>query len=203
MIFSSLSAWFKYLLGILLVQGVAGILVYVVLKTDQQEVWLLMGAVALLTGLLTALWFTSIAGHHKKDALEHERADNSKKRERLKVDAEREKTKVIKQSHQQITKERNSAQRSASLKVGAAFAAMVGLGAFLMLTQLISLGVLTLTTAGGALGGYLFRGRQERIGRGEGGPSLLTSTTKKLAAPLRKALERKTEDSSSATRQIE
>lgn len=152
-----------------------------------------MGGVALLTGLLTALWFTSIAGHHKKDALQREQANFSKKSERLRVDAEREKTKVIKQSHQQITKAQNRAQRNASLKVGAAFAAMVGLGALLMFTQLITFGALTLTTAGGALGGYLFRGRQERLKNGSGEPSLLTSTTKKLTAPLRNALEKKAE----------
>ena len=194
MIFSSISVVLKYLFGVLLVQGVAGLLVYTMLKSDQQEVWWLLGGIALLTSFLTALWFASIAGHHKKDALEQERVDHSKKQERLKVKAEKEKTKVIQQSHQQITKAQNRAQRSANLKVGGAFAAMVGVSAMLMFTQLVSLGLLTLTTASGALGGYLYRGRQEKL-KGEGETTgLLTSSTKKLVAPLKNAFEKKSDN---------
>jgi len=191
MIFSSISVVLKYLFGVLLVQGVAGLLVYTMLKSDQQEVWWLLGGIGLLISFLTALWFTSIAGHHKKDALEQERADHSKKQERLKVKAEKEKTKVIEKSHQQITKARNSAQRSANLKVGGAFAAMVGVSAMLMFTQLVSLGLLTLTTASGALGGYLYRGRQEKLKSDGETTGLLTSSTKKLVAPLKNVFEKK------------
>ena len=35
----------------------------------------------------------------------------------------------------------------------------------MLLTQFLTLGVVTLTTAGGALGGYLYRGRRESKNR--------------------------------------
>ncbi|MGH1350983.1 MAG: hypothetical protein ACRBBN_09260, partial [Methyloligellaceae bacterium] len=44
----------------------------------------------------------------------------------------------------------------------AAVAGAVGLGAFFMVGQMVTLGLLTLSTAGGGLAGYLVRARQDK-----------------------------------------
>ncbi len=56
-----------------------------------------------------------------------------------------------------------SISRRANLKVGLAFMAVSGLGVLMLVTNMLTLGLLTITTAGGALGGYLLRWRQSRL----------------------------------------
>ena len=153
---------FRFLGGILLIQGAAAVLTYVALKSEHTEVWLVLATLALATGLVATFWFASVAGQLRKDALARLQKDFYREREQIRVTAEREKAKVIKQSHQQITKERNRAQNRANVKVGASLAVAVGLGLLMLLTQFVTIGLLTLTTAGGAVGGYLFRARRER-----------------------------------------
>ena len=111
MIRSNISILFKFLVGILLIQGAAALLVYAALKSDHMQVWLLFGAFALIMGFLAAFWFTSIASHLSKDAIARARESFSREREQIRVKAEREKTRVIKQSHQQIAKERLSLEK--------------------------------------------------------------------------------------------
>lgn len=190
-----LSLVLKFLTGVILVQGAAAILAYAAMKSADHQVWLLYGGIALITGFLAALWFSSIAGHFTKDAVAQTREGFSRERERIKVRAEREKTKVIKQSHQQISRERNRARNNASMKTGLSFVAVAGLGILLLLSQFVTVGLLTLTTAGGALGGYLFRARQERGAAEPATPGLAAPTTRLLGArlldPVRSALARK------------
>ena len=187
---SNLSLLFKFLVGILLLQGTAGLLVYAALKSDKIEVWLLLGALAVVISLFVAFWFASIAGHLRKDALARVRESFSREREKIRVKAEREKTKVIKESHQEIAKERSRAQNKANFKVGASLAAAAGLGVLMLLTQFVTVGLLTLTTAGGALGGYLFRARQDHAERIGAEPKRLGA---RIRWPARTALPGKTE----------
>jgi len=53
-------------------------------------------------------------------------------------------------------------ERETSIKVGMSMLVAAFAGVILILTELITLGVITLTTAGGALGGYLWRGKSPR-----------------------------------------
>jgi len=160
------SGIFKFLLGILLVQAATAAQVVAALRSGSQEVWILLAALSLMLGILAALWFSSIAHHARKDAVTRIKDNFSKEREKIRLRAERDKTKVIQQSHQQIIKDRNRTQAKASLKIGASFAGVVGLGAIMLLTQFVTFGLLTLSTAGGALAGYAWRTRQE-LGRRE------------------------------------
>jgi hypothetical protein len=194
---------FKFLVGIVLIQGSAAILAYAAFRIDQLELRLLFGALALGIGLLAAFWFTSIAAHLSKDTVVRARESFFKEREQIRLKAEREKTKVIQKSHQQIVKERNRAQNRASLRTGASFAAVLGLGALMLLTQFATIGLLTLTTAGGALGGYLFRARQERHARRSDSAGLLPPATRPIGArllqPVRAALIRKPQEPAART----
>ena len=185
----------KFLLGILLVQGAAALLVYAALENDRPHVWLLLAALGGGIGLLAAFWFTSMAGHLRKDALAREREGFSRERERLRVKAEREKTKVVKRSHQQIARERNRVQARAGLKLGASFAGLVGLGLLMLISQFVTLGLLTLSAAGGAVGGYLFRARQDRQALGADHTGLVSAAGRLIGSrvlrPARTALGRK------------
>ena len=187
---SNLSLLFKFVVGLLLIQGTAGLLVYAALRSDHLEVWLLLGALAVVISFFAAFWFVSIASHSRKDALARVRESFSREREQIRVKAEREKTKVIKRSQEEIAKERSRVQNKANFKVGASLAAAAGLGVLMLLTQFVTVGLLTLTTAGGALGGYLFRARQDHAERIGAGPKPLGA---RIRWPSRTALPGKTE----------
>ncbi len=49
--------------------------------------------------------------------------------------------------------------------MGLAFAGALAAAGIMLITELLTLGLLTLTTAGGALGGYFMRAKQERSNR--------------------------------------
>ena len=182
MIRSNLSILLKFLMGILLIQGAAAVLTFAALQSAHIEVWLVLGLLALIMSCLAAFWFVSIAGHLRKDALARMRENFSREREQFRVKAEREKSKVLRQSHQQIAKERNRAQSKANFKVGASLAAALGLGVMMLLTQFVTIGLLTLTTAGGAVGGYLFRARQDHDASGPKPADLPLGEPRRLGA---------------------
>ncbi len=156
---------FRFLPGIILVQAATVALVVLTMQVDQQAVWIAAALMALILGLVTAFWFGSIAAHMGKDALARVQEKHARDRERLRVKAEKDKTRVIEQSHRQIARATSRAHAKANLKVGAAFAAAVGAGVLMLFTQFLTVGLLTLTTAGGALVGYGVRARQELASR--------------------------------------
>jgi fatty acid desaturase len=151
----------RYLPGIALVQVATVALALAALKTDDRELWLAIACLALIINLVTAFWFGSITSHLKKDAVAKAREQFSQEREKLRVNAEKQKSRLLKQTHAQMTKATNRAHARANFKVGAAFAGIIGAGALMMFTQFMTLGILTLATGGGALAGYLTRLRQE------------------------------------------
>ena len=155
----------KYLSGILIIQAATVAMTLAVIKSADQELWLAVLLLALIIGLVTAFWFASIASHAKKDALAHAKDEFSKEREKLRVNAERQKTRLIRKSHEEIRKETNRAHARSSFKLGAGFIGIVAAGSLMIFSQLITLGLLTLAVGGGALGGYLMRVRQEVVSR--------------------------------------
>jgi len=161
----NLSGLIKFLFGILVVQIATGALVYAALRTEQQELWLLFGALAFVLSLLAGLWFSAIVHQARKDEVAHIRENFSRQKEKIKLQAEKDKAKVMKQTHRQLLKDRDRTQSKANMKVGASFAGVMGLGLFMMFTQFVTIGMLTLTTAGGALAGYAFRTRQDYLSR--------------------------------------
>jgi len=155
----------KYLLGILIIQAATVAMTFAAIKSGDQELWLAVLLIALIIGLVTAFWFSSITSHAKKDALANAKDDFSKEREKLRVNAERQKTRLIRKSHEEIRKETNRAHAKSSFKLGAGFIGIVAAGSLMIFSQLLTLGLLTLSVGGGALGGYLLRARQETVSR--------------------------------------
>ncbi len=152
----------KFIPGILLLQVITIALVLIAPADLENWGWLRLAIPVLIAGFLTAFWFGSIAAHQRKNEISRLNEDHAKERETIRVNAERAKTKLVKQAQRKTLQEVRRSSRRANIKIGLAFAGAAGLGGVLILTQFMSLGLLTLTTAGGALGGYILRIRQEK-----------------------------------------
>lgn len=174
----------KYLPGIILVQLVTIALFWVNRDSSMVDLLTRVGLPAALLSAVTALWFGAISRsdthkthaslveqHFKEreklttalersrsDVLQKASADQAKIIERASSDRE----KLIKQTHEDLLKAERRATRSANLKVGAAFTLVTVAGVGLLLVQFMTLGLLTITAASGALGGYVLRWRQTR-----------------------------------------
>ena len=150
----------KFLLGIILVQVVTALLIYLS-PTTLDEMSLLRLVIPLFfVALMVAFWFSSISTNFKKDT-EHKLSNKfAKEREELRVKAERAKTRVVKQAQKDIANEAKITHAKANFKVGASFAGVLAIGALFMLAQLVTVGLLTMTAAGGAIGGYYWRGKR-------------------------------------------
>ena len=156
----------KFLIGILLVQIITAILIYISPINLADGASLLRLIVPLFfMALMVAFWFSSLSSNFGKDR-EHEMENEfAKEREKLKVNAERAKTKVVKQAQKDIAKEATVTHAKANFKVGAAFAGVMGVGALFVFAQLITAGLLTMTAAGGVIGGYYWRGKRIEISK--------------------------------------
>ena len=152
-------------MGILIIQAATVAMTLAAMKSADQELWLAVLLLALLIALVTAFWFSSIASHARKDALANAKDEFSREREKLRLNAERQKTRLMRKSHEEIRKETNRAHARSNFKLGAGFIGIVAAGSLMIFSQLLTLGLLTLAVGGGALGGYLMRARQESISR--------------------------------------
>jgi hypothetical protein len=160
----SFSSFVKFLIGILLLQGATVLLVHTALRTELSQTWPLFGALGVTLGAITALWFNAVADNARKQCLAKAQASFSKEREKIRVRAEQEKTREFKSAQRQLNKEKQRSQTGSQVKTGIMIGGALSAGAVLLMTQMVTLGLLTLTTAGGAALGYGLRGRQERAG---------------------------------------
>ena len=152
----------KFIPGILILQIITIALVMIAPPDLENWGWLRLIVPVLIAGLLTALWFGSIAARRHKDEISRLKEHHAKERENIRVNAERAKTKLVKQSQRKTLQEVRRSSTRANIKTVLAFAGAAGLGGLLILTQFMSLGWLTLASVGGALGGYIVRLRQEK-----------------------------------------
>ena len=174
----------RYLPGIVLVQLVTLALFWVNRSGTGEEMLLRAGLPALFIACVTALWLSTIGRMEAERRQSKLKEEHSSERERLNREIERvrtdslqqasvdkaqvverahsERERLVKQTHKEIIKQERRVSRHANVKVGLAFMAMTGAGVILLVTELLTLGLLTITTAGGAMGGYLLRWRQTR-----------------------------------------
>jgi len=164
----SLTNFIKYLIGVLFVQGVTVLLVVTAYRTDLERTGLLFLVLNLAIGTLTAFWFTSMAEGVRRQALSRAKEGFAREREKLRVHAEREKAKQVRNSQRRISREKQRAQPGGNLKTSLMLGGAAGLGVVMVLAQFVTLGLLTLTTAGGAALGYGLRARQDGLGFGIG-----------------------------------
>ena len=174
----------RYFPGNVLVQLVTLALFWVNRSGTVEEILLRAGLPALFIACVTALWLSTIGRmeserRHSKLREEHftERERLNRKVEQVRSEAMQqasadkeqiidrahsERERLVRQTHKEIIKQERRVSRRANMKVGLAFMAVTGLGVLMLITELLTLGLLTITTAGGAMGGYLLRWRQTR-----------------------------------------
>jgi len=150
----------KFLFGIILAQAATYLLILLAPAELNMTAILRLAIPLLIIALILAFWFSSIAGHHSKDAIGKVKDDFANEREKLRNNAQRAKERVIKDAHKNITQETKKAHAKANFKVGAAFAAALGIGALFVFAQMVTAGLLAITATGGVMGGYYWRGRR-------------------------------------------
>ncbi len=155
-----LPAFIKFLVGALLLQGTTALLVMTAQDTDLQKSGWLVVALGLLIGVIAALWFSAIASHASQHSLVRASEKFNRQRDRIRRQAEKEKTREIRDSHRLVLRESKRSQNRATLKLGAALGALAGLGALLFFTQFMTLGLLAVSVTGGALLGYSYKAHQ-------------------------------------------
>ncbi len=153
MISFGVTTLFRFLIGIFLLQAVTALLVYTALGTDWRTTWPLFLLLGGSIGVMVAFWFSTIVGADRRTAVARADRRFSKEREKIRVKAEQIRAKAA----------RGGVGRGMSLKTGVAVGGAVGLGVAMMVTQFITLGLVTLTAAGGAALGYGVRARQEKL----------------------------------------
>jgi len=200
----------RYLPGLVLVQIVTLTLFWANQGATLQDHLLRVALPALFFSGVTALWLSMIgrmdaerrnstlrekhAAERMKLNREIERARSdvmqkaSVDRAQLIEQAHSERERLVKSTHKQILQQERSTSRRANVKVGLAFMSVSALGVLFLITELLTLGLLTITTAGGAMGGYLLRWRQSRQTMERlSGDSVVSSTQEKLSVPRRGA----------------
>ena len=159
----SLLAFFKFLVGIFLLQGTTALLLMTAQDADLGKSGWLIGSLGLLIGVLAALWFSAIAGHASQHSFTRASEKFNRQRDRIRRQAEKEKTREIRDSHQTLLRETRRLQNRSTVKLGAALTGIAGLGVLLLFTQFMTLGLLAVSATGGALLGYGIRARQSPV----------------------------------------
>jgi membrane protein implicated in regulation of membrane protease activity len=151
---------FRFFPGLILIQAIAIAMMMFVVDISQPLAWFKVGGVLAVITLTVSFWFDALAKQLGKDAVATLNQQYAKERERIKVNAEREKSRVVQASEKKHAREAAKVQSRANMKVGASLSGAVGFGVLMLITEFITLGMLTLFTAGGAMSGYLLRGKQ-------------------------------------------
>jgi hypothetical protein len=156
----SLPAFIKFLVGIFLLQGATALLLMTAQNADLHRTGWIIGLLGALIGVIAALWFSTIASHASQHTLIRASEKYNRQRDRIRRQAEKEKTREIRNSHQQVLRETRRLQNRSTLKLGAAMTGIAGMGVILLFTQFMTLGLLAVSATGGALLGYGIRARQ-------------------------------------------
>jgi mannitol-specific phosphotransferase system IIBC component len=152
----------QYFFGIIIAQIAIFSLVLLNSGSLTGESLLRIGIPALFIALVIAFWFSSIATHHSKDELTKVKDEFSSEKEKIRANAERAKERVRKDAQKEIRNETTKAHAKANFKVGASFAGVLGIGALFVMAQMMTAGLLLISTASGAMGGYYLRGKKAR-----------------------------------------
>ncbi|HIO96447.1 MAG TPA: hypothetical protein EYG71_00805, partial [Leucothrix sp.] len=95
----------RFLLGIIVLQLATVALVFLAPENLTGIAWLRLIIPLLLIGIFTAFWFSTIAKHKSKEDLSKVEQRHAKEREKLQVNAERAKTRLIKKTQKEIARE--------------------------------------------------------------------------------------------------
>lgn len=155
---------FKFLPGIILVQIITASLVYIAINWSlEPQLIITLVIFSFIIAILITFWFESIVSHihHTSQAKLQEK--HAKEREKILLNAEREKAKIVEKNSKKINKSTKVIIAKANFKVGLAVAAAVGVGAIMIMSQLVTVGMMMFVASGSGLVGYLARSKQEYL----------------------------------------
>jgi len=157
---------YRFLPGLILLQIITVTLIVISADTltDWSD-WVRVAIPLAAVTVLIAFWFGSIALDLRKDEIMRMKENHAKEREKIRVNAERAKQRASKDAQSKANQEIRRSTTKANVKMGAAMAGTVAVGGFLLLSQFLTLGVILMATAGGGLGGYVYRIKQEHTKR--------------------------------------
>ena len=150
----------KFIFGIILVQFTTAILVYLAPNELSAQSIAQIAIPLLFIAMVIAFWFNSLSAHERKDALYKAEGNFAKEKEKIKVKAEKDKIKTMKEAQKEIVHEATKTHAKANFKVGASFAGVLALGGLFVLAQMVTAGLLVMTATGGVIGGYYWRGKR-------------------------------------------
>ena len=159
-------AMFRFLPGIIIIQLLT--IAFVLLLPATLESfwsWLQLLLPTFAIAVLAAFWFDAIAAQINQEKINQLQQKFVNEREKIRVNAERSKVRLLKQNHKQVVEETREINAKANFKMGAITAGAIGVGIVLMTIQLLTIGMLVLMTTGGVLTGYAVRARQEKTGK--------------------------------------
>ncbi len=151
----------KFLPSLIFLQVLLTLVIVAVLQADHDLAAVIIAVYVVVSGIAFSFWFRSILQLHSKDTIAAIKEEHAQDRERLRVETERQKAKIITDAQKQINKEVVRVNAKANFKTGAVVAAAIGVGSLFIIGQMFTLGLLTLATTGGGLVGYMVRARQE------------------------------------------
>ena len=158
----------RFLPGIFLLQAVTGGLAYLLITggiSTENNLLFALSALDIAVILLMALWFSSLARQNNFAAMESLKEAHAREREKLRVNAERQKNRLANKKHKEMLRETKLAYAMANIKAGTVVTGLVVLGGVLLYSQFITFGSMLLTAGGGGLLGYLARAKQEKLFR--------------------------------------
>ncbi len=168
---------YRYLPGLLLLQLLTAALIWLGRDTDPQQLLWQAGLPLGVVAIVTALWFGSIGKADAERSMAKLHVKHAKEREKIQLTAEKEKARVLDKTHKEIRKQERRVGRSANIKVSLAFAGAALAGGVFLIVEFFTLGLLTLSTSMGGLGGYLLRVGQTRKSAASGNPELTEPMT--------------------------
>ena len=156
----------KFLPGIIILQAITAGLTYLLITGgtfNDDHLFFALIALDFAFILLMALWFSSLGRQNNFAAMESLKEAHAKEREKLRVNAERQKNRFATKKHKEILRETKRAYTMANIKAGSVVIGLVLLGGVLLYSQFITFGSMLLTAGGGGLLGYLARAKQENL----------------------------------------
>ncbi|WP_446009652.1 hypothetical protein [Candidatus Electrothrix sp.] len=156
----------KFLPGIIILQAITAGLTYLLVTgepSSDDHLFFALIALDITFILLMALWFSSLARQNNFASMESLKEAHAKEREKLRVNAERQKNRLATKKHKEVLRETKRAYTMANIKAGSVVVGLVLLGGVLLYSQFIAFGSMLLTAGGGGLLGYLARAKQESL----------------------------------------
>jgi mannitol-specific phosphotransferase system IIBC component len=152
----------QYFFGIIIAQIAIFSLVMLNSGDTTSQSLLRIAIPSIFIALVISFWFSSIATQHSKDEINRVKDEFNTEKEKIRANAERAKERVRKEAQKEIRNETTKAHAKANFKVGASFAGVLGIGALFVMAQMMTAGLLLISTASGAMGGYYLRGKRAR-----------------------------------------